>query len=409
MHYYSFDFIKEMPKSDLHLHLDGSLRLESLIEMAAKANVSLPSQTVEGLKQLVFKDSYQNLGEYLHCFQYTCAVLRDMDNLERAAYELAIDNQLEGVNYIEVRFAPQLLIDLPGGIDFDRVMHAVNNGLQRAQQEYNRQPAIQNGDKPPFAYGIINCAMRMFGDKGFSPYYTNLFQLMRDFTPIEVIKLAAMELVRASVRLRDEAGIPIVALDLAGQESGYPAHNFKEVYEYAHQHFLLKTLHAGEAYGAESVFEAITECYADRIGHGYSLFVPEMIQDPAIKDKERYIRELASYIADKRIAIEVCLTSNLQTNPAIGSIEAHKFGDMLDHRIATVICTDNRLVSNTSVSREYKLALDHFDIPLKRLKDMVAYGFKKSFFPGSYVEKRQYAKQCLEYFDKVARKYGFIE
>ena len=86
---------------------------------------------MEGLKELVFKDSYQNLGEYLHCFQYTCAVLRDMDNLERAAYELAIDNQLEGVNYIEVRFAPQLLIDLPTGIDFDRVMHAVNNGLKR--------------------------------------------------------------------------------------------------------------------------------------------------------------------------------------------------------------------------------------------------------------------------------------
>lgn len=408
MHFYSLDFIKEMPKSDLHLHLDGSLRLDSLIEMAAKAGVKLPSQTVEGLKELVFKDSYQNLGEYLHCFQYTCAVLRDMDNLERAAYELAIDNQLEGVNYIEVRFAPQLLIDLPTGIDFDRVMHAVNNGLKRAQQEYNSQAAILNGDKPPFAYGIINCAMRMFGDKGFSPYYTNLFQLMRDFSPIEVIKLAAMELVRASVRLRDEAGIPIVALDLAGQESGYPASKFKEVYEFAHQHFLLKTLHAGEAYGAESVFEAITECYADRIGHGYSLFVPEMIQDPSIKDKQKYIRELASYIADKRIAIEVCLTSNLQTNPGISHIKEHKLGDMLDHRIVTVICTDNRLVSNTTVSREYKLALDNFDIPLKRLKDMVAYGFKKSFFPGSYVEKRQYAKQCLEYFDKVAQKYGFI-
>ena len=408
MHFYSLDFIKEMPKSDLHLHLDGSLRLDSLIEMAAKAGVTLPSQTVEGLKQLVFKDSYQNLGEYLHCFQYTCAVLRDMDNLERAAYELAIDNQLEGVNYIEVRFAPQLLIDLTNGIDFDRVMHSVNNGLKRAQQEYNSQAVIINGDKPPFAYGIINCAMRMFGDKGFSPYYTNLFQLMRDFSPIEVIKLAAMELVRASVRLRDEAGIPIVALDLAGQESGYPASKFKEVYEFAHQHFLLKTLHAGEAYGAESVFEAITECYADRIGHGYSLFVPEMIQDPSIKDKQKYIRELASYIADKRIAIEVCLTSNLQTNPSISDIKAHKLGDMLDHRIVTVICTDNRLVSNTTVSREYKLALDNFDIPLKRLKDMVAYGFKKSFFPGSYVEKRQYAKQCLEYFDKVAQKYGFI-
>ncbi len=408
MPFYSADFIKEMPKSDLHLHLDGSLRLESLIEMAQRSKLVLPSNTVEGMKELVFKERYNNLGEYLHGFQYTCGVLRDLENLEQAAYELALDNQAEGVNYIEVRFAPQLLMDPAAGIDFDRIMHTVNNGLKRAMQEYNAQMQVQQGFKPPFAYGIINCAMRMFSGKGFSPYYTNLFQLMRDFDPMQVIKLAAMELVRASVRLRDEAGIPIVALDLAGQESGFPAHNFKEVYEYAHQHFLLKTLHAGEAYGAESVFEAITECYADRIGHGYSMFIPEMIKDPAIIDKQKYIKELASYIADKRIAIEVCLTSNLQTNPAITDIKQHKFKDMLENRIATVICTDNRLVSNTTVSREYQLAVDNFDIPLKRLKDMVAYGFKKSFFPGSYVEKREYAKQCLNYFDVISRKYGFI-
>lgn len=405
---YSAAFIKEMPKSDLHLHLDGSLRLESLTGMARRSGTKLPSDTVAGLKELVFKDKYQNLGEYLHCFQYTCAVLRDMENLQQAAYELAQDNQAEGVNYIEVRFAPQLLTDVSQGIDVDRVLHAVNNGLKQAQQEYNRSEAVLTGEKPPFAYGIINCAMRMFGDKGFSPYYTNLFQLMRDFEPIEVIRLAAMELVRASVRLRDEEGIPIVGLDLAGQEAGYPAGKFKEVYEYAHQHFLLKTLHAGEAYGAESVFEAITECYADRIGHGYSMFIPEMIQDPAIRNRQQYIRDLASYIADKRIAIEVCLTSNLQTNPAITDIRQHKFKDMLESRIATVICTDNRLVSDTTVSKEYQLALDNFDIPLKRLKDMVAYGFKKSFFPGSYVEKREYAKLCLQYFDRVASKYGFI-
>ncbi|MDX1539209.1 adenosine deaminase family protein [Arsukibacterium sp.] len=405
---YSADFIKAMPKSDLHLHLDGSLRLDSLIDMAKRSNTRLPSQSVDGLKQLVFKDKYQNLGEYLHCFQYTCAVLRDPENLEQAAYELAVDNQDEGVNYIEVRFAPQLLIDLSRGIDFDQVMHAVNNGLKRAQDEYNRTEAVLSGSKPPFGYGIINCAMRMFGDKGFSPYYTNLFQLMRDFAPMDVIKLAAMELVRASVRLRDQHAMPIVGLDLAGQESGYPASKFKEVYEYAHQHFMLKTLHAGEAYGAESVFEAITECYADRIGHGYSMFIPEMIHSTDITDKAAYIRNLASYIADKRIAIEVCLTSNLQTNPQLTDIRQHQFKAMLDNRMATVICTDNRLVSSTTVCNEYQLALDNFDIPLKRLKDMVAYGFKKSFFPGSYVEKRQYAKTCLDYFDRVAKQYGFI-
>lgn len=407
---YSMDFIREMPKADIHLHLDGSLRLESMLDMAAKAGVELPADTVAGLREKVFKPHYNNLGEYLSGFQYTCAVLRNLENMERAAYELAVDNQAEGVNYIEVRFAPQLLMDPHQDISFDKVMHAVNDGLQRAKEEYNGREdvGLAPGQKPPFEYGIINCAMRMFGKKGFSPYYTQLFQLMSDHEDMEVIKAAAMDMIRASVRMRDEEQLPIVGLDIAGPEEGYPAHKFKEVYEYAHQNFLLKTVHAGEAYGAESIFEALTECHADRLGHGYSLFSPDMIRDESITDKEAYARNLASYIADRRIAVEVCLTSNLQTNPAIGDIKNHNFGHMLDHRIATVICTDNRLVSSTTVSDEYKLALDNFPVPLKRLKDIVAYGFKKNFFPGDYIAKRAYAKHTLEYFDQVARKYGFI-
>lgn len=407
---YSLDFIREMPKADLHLHLDGSLRMSSLIDMAKKMNISLPADTVEGLKEKVFKPHYDNLGEYLTGFQYTCAVLRDVENMERAAYELAVDNLAEGVNYIEVRFAPQLLMDPANGIGFDEVMMAVNDGLQRAKDEYNSRNdvGLAPGLKPPFEYGIINCAMRMFGKKGFSPYYTQLFSLMRDHDEISVIKAAAMEMIRASVRMRDEEGLPIVGLDIAGQENGYPAHRFKEVYEYAHQNFLLKTVHAGEAYGAESIFEALTRCYADRLGHGYSLFSPELIEDPSITDKKAYSKHLASFIADRRIAIEVCLTSNLQTNPSIGDIQNHNFRYMLENRIATVICTDNRLVSSTTLSDEYKLALDNFPIPLKRLKDMVAYGFKKNFFPDTYIKKRAYAKHSLEYFDTIARKYGFI-
>ncbi len=404
---YSSEFLRAIPKADLHLHLDGSLRPSGLIDMAKRSKVELPSYSEEGLFELVFKDSYQNLGEYLHGFQYTCAVLRDMENLEQAAYELAQDNIAEGVNYIEVRFAPQLMMDLARGITFDRVMHTTNNGLKRAQHEYNNSAAVRSGGKPPFAYGIINCAMRMFGNKGFSPYYTELFKMLGDHEPKQVIRIAAMEMVRASVRLRDEEGLPIVGLDIAGQEMGYPAHNFKEVYEYAHQNFLLKTVHAGEAYGAESIFEALTLCYADRLGHGYSLFSPEMIQDPAITDKADYARKLASFIADRRIAIEVCITSNLQTNPSIGDVSNHNFKHMYNNRLATVICTDNRLVSRTTVTREYELALSAVEVPLKRLKDMVAYGFKKNFFAGDYVAKRAYAKQVLEYFDKVATDHGY--
>ncbi|MEC8924301.1 MAG: adenosine deaminase family protein [Pseudomonadota bacterium] len=403
---YPADFIKAIPKADLHLHLDGSLRASSLIDMAKRASIELPSYTEEGLFDQVFKSHYNNLGEYLNGFQYTCAALRNLENLEQAAYELAIDNQEEGVNYIEVRFAPQLLMNPAAGVTFDTIVHVVNDGLKRAKNEYNQQPSVQHGEKPPFDYGIINCAMRMFGKKGFSPYYTQLFQHLRDFEPMQVIRTAAMELVRASVRMRDDEGLPIVGLDIAGQEIGYPASQFKDVYEYAHENFLLKTVHAGEAYGAESIFEALTQCHADRLGHGYSLFSPEMTEDPTIEDPKAYGENLASYIADRRIAVEVCLTSNLQTNPSIGGIENHNFKHMLDNRLATVICTDNRLVSRTTVSNEYQLAVDNFDISLKRLKDMVAYGFKKNFFPGDYVAKREYAKKNLAYFDRVVEQFG---
>lgn len=403
---YSEDFIKAMPKTDLHLHLDGSMRLPTLIEMAKNQKVELPSFEAAGLKELVFKDVYQNLGEYLHGFQYTCSVLRDLENIERVSYELAIDNQEEGVNYIEVRFAPQLLIDHPRGLTMESVLTACNKGLEKAKKEYNNSDKVLKEGKPPFSYGIINCAMRMFGPKGFSPYYSDLFKIMNFAKPMQIITMAAMEMVRASIKLRDDKGLPIVGIDLAGQEEGYPAGKFKEVYEYAHKNFMSKTVHAGEAYGAESVFEAITECYADRIGHGYSLFSPELIKDPQIKDKHKYINDLTSFMADKRTVIEVCLTSNLQTNPTIKNIKSHKFKDMIENRMATTICTDNRLVSNTTVTKEFKLALDNFDIPIKRLKDIVAYGFKKSFYPGSYVEKRNYSKVNMHYFDKIAQEHG---
>ncbi|HXH29294.1 MAG TPA: adenosine deaminase family protein [Bacteriovoracaceae bacterium] len=406
---YTDAFIREMPKSDLHLHLDGSMRIPSLIDMSKRLKIDLPSMTETGLRELVFKESYANLSEYLTGFQYTCNVLRDLENLERTSYELAVDNQNEGVNYIEVRFAPQLLIDIDRGLTMETVLDACYKGFERAKKEYNNRPEIKNGDMPEFHYGIICCAMRKFGPKGYSPYYTSFFKMMEFSKEMEVITEAALQMVKAVVRIRDQKGIPIVGIDLAGQEEGYPPSKFKEVYAYAHKHFMHKTVHAGEAYGAESIFQGITALHADRLGHGYYLFEANKITDPRITDREDYIEKLASFIADKRILIEVCLTSNLQTNPEIKEYRNHKFKNMLDHRMAVTICTDNRLVSNTTVSREFRVALDNFDIPKKRLKDILAYGFKKSFFPGNYVEKRDYAKQCMVYFDKVAHKHGVVD
>lgn len=403
---YTEDFIQEMPKSDLHLHLDGSLRIPSLIEMAKKNNIKMPSYTEEGLRELVFKSHYANLGEYLHGFQYTCSALRDLENIERAAYELAVDNQKENVIYIEARFAPQLMMDAQNGLTMETVMDAAYKGFERAKKEYNNRPEVKSGQKPEFHYGIISCAMRKFGPKGYSPYYTNFYKLNEYSREMEVIRDAALQMVKAAVKIRDEKGIPIVSIDLAGQEDGYPPGKFKDVYAYAHKHFMHKTVHAGEAYGAESIFQAITECYADRIGHGYYLFDEDKIVDPSIGDKQKYIKNLISFVADKRTTIEVCLTSNLQTNPEIKTIQNHNFKHMLANRMSVTICTDNRLVSNTSVSKEFKLAVDNFDIPIKHLKDIVAYGFKKSFYAGQYIEKRNWAKKVVQYFDQIAEKHG---
>ena len=133
--------------------------------------------------------------------------------------------------------------------------------------------------------------------------------------------------------LRDNENLPIVGIDLAGQEEGYPPLNFKSAYNYAHKNFLNKTVHAGEAYGAESIFQAITDLYAERIGHGYYLFDVNKIQDKHIDNKNLYIKRLISFISDRRTTIEVCLTSNMQTNPAIKDIKNHTFKEMFENRI----------------------------------------------------------------------------
>jgi adenosine deaminase len=406
---YSSSFIHDMPKSDLHLHLDGSMRIPTLIEMAKKNKVKMPSYTEDGLRELVFKTKYANLGEYLHGFQYTCAVLRDLENIEQVAYELAIDNQNENVYYIEARFAPQLMMDESRGLTMEAVMKASHLGFEKAKKEHNNRADVKAGKRPHFHYGIISCAMRNFGPKGYSPYYSHFYKTMQYSTHFEILKAAALQMVKGAVKIRDELSIPIVSIDLAGQEEGFPCAKFHDVYAFAHKNFMHKTVHAGEAYGAESIFQAITDCYADRIGHGYYLFDENKVVDPKITDKKKYISDLISFVADKRTTIEVCLTSNLQTNPEIKNVKSHNIKHMLQNRMSLTICTDNRLVSDTTVTNEFQLMVDNFDVQLKHLKDIVAYGFKKSFYAGDYIEKRNWAKSMMQYFDVVTAKHKITE
>ena len=394
--------IQDLPKTDLHVHLDGSLRLSTIMELAKEQGVVLPSETQEGMRELVFKDRYANLGEYLSGFQYTCAILQDEASLERAAYELAWDNINEGVRYIEVRFAPQLHTE--NGLTLDQIFLAVNQGLKRAKNEHEASEEVVVLGEPPFRYGIIACALRMFTEDTIGWYG----QFLKNFYSPEtkhIFGQASLELARNTVRCRDQYQLPIVGLDLAGQEEGYPAKHHKFAFNHAHKYFLSRTVHAGEAYGPESILDAITILHADRIGHGYHLFSPEKCE-PEVKEKEKYTRRIIDYIASKRITIEVCISSNLQTNPAIGVVENHHFGKMLEEQISATICTDNRLISNTSVSKELRLAVDAFGMSPRQLRNVLIYGFKRSFFPGSYRIKRAYVRSIIDHAEHVFQKHG---
>lgn len=394
------ELIKKIPKTDLHLHLDGSLRLETLIRIAKKEQVALPSYTVEGLNEVLFKDQYRNLEEYLKTFGYSCAVMQKPEYLEQVAYELALDNQQEGVRYIEVRFAPQLHIN--DAMDMKTVLVSVNKGLEKAQKEFNQNPAVKTGEEPPFYYGIITCALRSFGP--YSEYYANFIKSLSYSDMKTIFGLCSLELAKGAVKIRDELGIPIVGFDLAGAEKGNPAKDHRRAFQYVHESFMAKTVHAGEAYGPPSIFQAITELHADRIGHGFFLFDTSKVEVQrmkGLKDAQTYIDDLAQYIADRRVTIEVCLTSNLQTNPALEKIENHSFPKMLEHEFSTSICTDNRTVSKTTVTDEIMLALRSFNIIPRQLKNIIVYGFKRSFFPDQYAKKRQYVRQCIDYYESL--------
>jgi adenosine deaminase len=393
---FSEQLLRRLPKTDLHVHLDGSLRIETLIDLARERGVELPSTEPQGLRELVFKEQYRDLTEYLQGFAYTCAVLTDAEALERAAFELAQDCLEEGVRYVEVRFAPQLHVR--PGFDVAAVIAAVDRGLERVRREHAQSDAVRMRGEPPFNYGIITCALRLFRP-GFSPYYRGMFEVLDRFPATEVFSIGSLALARSVVEARERLGLPVVGFDLAGAEAGHPASDHVEAYQFAHRHFLKKTVHAGEAYGPESIFQAITKLHADRIGHGTHIYSANLVQTE--EDAERYVRQLVEFVSDRRITLEVCITSNLQTMPELKRAEDHPFGRMVRDKLSVTLCTDNRLVSNTSVTQELALACAAFDLGPRQLRNVIIYGFKRSFFPGSYRDKRAYVRQVIDYYDRV--------
>jgi adenosine deaminase len=260
-------------------------------------------------------------------------------------------------------------------------------------------------DEPAYDYGIIVCAMRYF-TPAFSPYYREFAQRNSDLSPAESTRKASAELAQIAVALRESSTAQIVGFDLAGAENGFPASDHIEAFSVIGKGLLGKTVHAGEAFGAESIFQAVTKLHTNRIGHGLHLFDTERLQDPEITDRNAYVENLANFIAKHRITIEVCLTSNMQTTPEIAQLQDHSLRRMLERGLSITLCTDNRLVSNTTVCREYQLALAHFPIDSLTLRNIVLHGFKRSFYYHPYTDKAAYLKKVISYYDALADRFG---
>jgi len=387
--------------------------------------VTLPAYTEAELQQTVFRDHYEDLPEYLQGFQYTVAVMRTAENLERIAFEFAEDNYLEGVNYFEVRFAPQLVAALRADgdkhLNITQVIKAVNDGLLRAKNMYNAlafpagnsaimeptpgMPTPSDWKKfaetkpPPFDYGIIVCAMRSFPP---CEYYDAFLELHESMGYERCCALASETLINTAIKCRDQLNIPIVALDVAGAEEGFENKVHATAFNIAHENFFNKTVHAGEGFGPESIFQAIRDLHAERIGHGYHLFSTEKVTSQA--DPADYVRRLVKHVSDRRINLEVCLTSNLGTMPGL-KLEDHALRLMLSHGVSVTLNTDNRLVSFTTMCDEIAKAVDTFNLTPKQLREIVITGFKRSFFSGTYNAKRKYIRAAMDAYDRMAEEH----
>ena len=331
----SLELIEKLPKTDLHCHLDGSMRITTILDLAQKQGIRLPADTPEGLLPYVTAgNGNRSLDEYLKAFDITLAVLQNEESLYRAAYELAEDCHRENVWYLEVRYSPMLHTRL--GLKITSVVEAVLAGLRAAH------------DTLGIESNVIICGIRNISAE------------------------SSLEMAELAVAYK---GRGVVGFDLAGAEYDHPAKHHKKAFQLVRDNNINCTIHAGEAYGPESIAQALHVCGAHRIGHGCRL---------------REDGDLLHYVNDHRIALECCPSSNVQTG-AVRDLASHPLKLYYDLGLRVTVNTDNRLITDTTVSRELHLCHTRMGVDLQGIKHIVLNGFKASFLP--FHEKQEHMRR----------------
>ncbi len=331
----SYEQIVAAPKALLHDHLDGGLRPGTIVELAAQVGHELPVTDAAALGAwfAAAADS-GSLERYLETFVHTVGVMQTPEALHRVAYECAVDLARDGVVYAEVRFAPEQ--HGTRGLSLDEVVEAVVAGFRDGSAQAAR-------DGYPIRVGALLTAMRHAA--------------------------RSMEIAELAVRWRDRG---VVGFDIAGAEAGFPPTRHLDAFEYLQRENFHFTIHAGEAFGLPSIWQAIQWCGADRLGHGVRI-----VDDIS---GSRHLGRLAAYVRDKRIPLELCPSSNVQTGAA-ASIAEHPIGLLRDLRFRVTVNTDNRLMSGTSMSREMALLAEAFGYGLAELQWFTVNALKSAFIP----------------------------
>ncbi|MEU2658572.1 adenosine deaminase [Streptomyces sp. NPDC007325] len=334
------DQIRRAPKVLLHDHLDGGLRPGTIIELAREQGYSKLPETEPDKLGIWFREAADSgsLERYLETFAHTCAVMQTREALFRVAAECAVDLAEDGVVYAEVRYAPEQ--HLEAGLTLEQVVEAVNEGFREGERR-----ARANGHR--IRVGALLTAMRHAA--------------------------RALEIAELANRYRDDG---VVGFDIAGAEAGFPPTRHLDAFEYLKRENNHFTIHAGEAFGLPSIWQALQWCGADRLGHGVRI-----IDDIEVgEDGEVRLGRLAAYVRDKRIPLEMCPTSNLQTGAA-ASYADHPIGLLRKLHFRATVNTDNRLMSGTSMSREFELLVDAFDYTLDDLQWFTVNAMKSAFIP----------------------------